>query len=276
MTISSPVARTPAEPIVLVIEDDPTLRSTLGYNLRREGFASIGASDGEAGLGLFVEHQDQIGLIVLDLMLPRMSGLHVLRNVRQTSRVPVVIVSARGEEQDKIDGLDLGADDYLVKPFAIREMMARVRALLRRSSGEPSLGAAIERGQIRIDTAGRRAWVGTTELDLRPKEYGLLMTLALGAGRVYTRQELLDAIWGEDVIVDERTVDVHVSWLRGKLRRAGLQDDPIRTAYGAGYLFVTTPPAAQTPHSESLRQSGGDVQPGRAARLTIGQPKEYQ
>jgi DNA-binding response OmpR family regulator len=268
MTTSAHNERLAPEPTILVIEDDPTLNSTLCYNLRREGFRPLAASDGEAGFTAFRENRSEIELIILDLMLPRMSGLHVLRNIRQSSTVPVLIVSARGQEQDKIDGLDLGADDYIVKPFALREMVARIKALLRRSGTTPTISSVIERGSIRIDTTGRRAWVNDLELGLRPKEFGLLLTLAVGTGKVFSRQELLDTVWGEEIIVDERTVDVHVSWLRGKLRRAGIPDDPIQTAYGSGYRFVA--PAATTTTSESLRQGGGDIQSGQATRLSLG------
>ena len=258
------------ESVILVVEDDPTLNSTLCYNLRREGFQPLSATDGEIGFNLFRENRSRVELVILDLMLPRMPGLHVLRNIRQSSSVPVLIVSARGQEQDKIDGLDLGADDYIVKPFALREMIARIRALLRRSTANQVIGSVIERGPIKVDTTARRAWVDSTELVLRPKEYGLLLTLAVEAGKVFSRQELLDTVWGTEIIVDERTVDVHVSWLRGKLRRAGMLDDPIQTAYGTGYRFVTVDTTARTKQSESLRQDGGDVQMGQATRLVIG------
>jgi DNA-binding response OmpR family regulator len=258
-------------PVVLVIEDDPTLNSTLSYNLRREGYVPVSALDGEAGLLEFRKNVSAIQLVILDLMLPRMPGLHVLRNIRQLSSVPVLIVSARGQEQDKIDGLDLGADDYIVKPFALRELLARVRALLRRGAvTRQRMPSVIDRGPIRIDTAGRRVWVNDQELTLRPKEYGLLLVLAVDADQVFSRQQLLDSVWGEDIIVDERTVDVHVSWLRGKLKRAGLDTDPIQTAYGSGYRFSTSAARPRDTTSESLRQSGGDVQASQGTRLASG------
>ena len=150
------------------------------------------------------------------------------------------MLSARGEEQDKVDGLELGADDYVVKPFALRELLSRVRAAVRRRA-VPSLRppSVLYRGALRIEPDRRRAVVGERELQLRPKEFGLLVTLALEPGRVFGRQDLLDAIWGEEIIVDERTVDVHISWLRGKLAEAGMEQDVIRTVYGAGYRFVS-------------------------------------
>jgi two-component system response regulator RegX3 len=258
-------------PVVLVIEDDPTLNSALSYNLRREGYVPVSALDGEAGLVEFRKNVSAIQLVILDLMLPRMPGLHVLRNIRQLSSVPVLIVSARGQEQDKIDGLDLGADDYLVKPFALRELLARVRALIRRGDvTRQRMPTVIDRRPLRIDTAGRRVWVNDRELALRPKEYGLLLVLAVDADQVYSRQQLLDSVWGEDIIVDERTVDVHVSWLRGKLKRAGLDTDPIQTAYGSGYRFSTGAARSRDTTSESLRPGGGDVQASQGTRLASG------
>jgi DNA-binding response OmpR family regulator len=184
--------------------------------------------------------------------------------------VPVLIVSARGQEQDKIDGLDLGADDYLVKPFSIRELQARVRALLRsRSARAARMPSTITRGSLEIDTTARRVRIDGAELFLRPKEYGLLVTLAMECDRLFTRQELLDAVWGTEIIVDERTVDVHVSWLRGKLRRAGLPGNVIRTAYGVGYQFSSVAHEGALPQ-ESFRDERGRVQAGQAVGLDIG------
>jgi DNA-binding response OmpR family regulator len=180
-----------------------------------------------------------LDLVLLDLMLPGLNGFQVLRQLRAASDVPVLILSARGEEQDKVDGLELGADDYVVKPFALRELLARVRAAVRRRAIPAARPPAVLfRGPLRIEPERRRALVGETELQLRPKEFGLLVTLAMEPGRVFGRQDLLDAIWGEEIIVDERTVDVHISWLRGKLTEAGVEQEVIRTVYGAGYRFV--------------------------------------
>ena len=224
---------------VLVIEDDPTLRTTLAYNLLREGYRVLTAPDGEAGLALARQELARLDLVVLDLMLPKLSGLQVLRHLRAETDIPILILSARGEEQDRIDGLELGADDYVVKPFALRELLARVRAGVRRravpAAQPPSV---LFRGPLRIELERRRVLVGEEEVLLRPKEYGLLTTLAMEPGKVFGRQDLLDAVWGEDVIVDERTVDVHMSWLRGKLTNAGLDASAIQTVYGVGYRFV--------------------------------------
>lgn len=225
---------------ILIVEDDPTLQSTLVYNLLRAGYRVLTAGDGEAALEVARRQAGRIDLVLLDLMLPGMNGFQVLRQLRTTSDVPVLILSAKGEEQDKVDGLELGADDYVVKPFALRELLARVRAAIRRSAVPAARPPSVlYRGPIRIEPERRRVAVGETEVSLRPKEFGLLLTLALEPGKVFGRQELLDAIWGEEIIVDERTVDVHISWLRGKLSDAGVEEEVIRTVYGAGYRFVT-------------------------------------
>lgn len=233
---------------VLVVEDDPILLSTLTYNLGREGYRVLSAVDGERGLAVAQEHATSIDLIVLDIMLPKMSGFHVLRQIRTGSNVPVLLLSARDDEQDKVDGLELGADDYVVKPFAQRELLARIRAAVRRRAVPAARPpAVITRGNLRIEPDRRRAAVDETELQLRPKEFGLLLTLAMEPERIFGRQELLDTVWGTDVIVDERTVAVHVSWLRAKLQDAGLCDDVVHTVYGTGYRFVT-PNGNSEPH----------------------------
>lgn len=250
MDVTRPVERLPqtdperlAPPVegatVLVVEDDPTLLSTLAYNLSREGYRVLTAADGEAALAVARREGDALDLVLLDVMLPGMSGFQVLRLLRTQSDIPILMLTARGEEQDKIDGLELGADDYVVKPFALRELLARVRAGVRRravpAAQPPSV---LFRGPLRVELERRRVLVGETEVSLRPKEYGLLTALAIEPGRAFSRQELLDAVWGEEVIVDERTVDVHISWLRGKLTDAGLDSGTIRTVYGVGYRFV--------------------------------------
>ncbi len=236
--VSRPAA-SPDEVTILVVEDDSTLLRTLAWNLNREGYRVLTASDGEAGLEVIRSESDALDLILLDVMLPGMSGFHVLRHTRQGSMVPVIMLTARGEEQDRIDGLELGADDYVIKPFALRELLARVRANLRRRS-IPSVRppAILHRGPIQIEPERRRARVHDTELRLRPKEFGLLVALAMEPGRVFGRQQLLDEVWGEEIVIDERTVDVHVSWLRTKLSEAGLKQEMIQTVYGAGYRFV--------------------------------------
>jgi DNA-binding response OmpR family regulator len=224
---------------ILVVEDDPTLLTTLRYNLLRQGYRVLTASSGESALALAQRELACLDVVVLDLMLPGMSGFRLLRHLRELIDIPILILSARGEIQDRIDGLELGADDYVVKPFVLRELMARIRAGVRRRAmpaAQPP--AVLYRGELEIELDRQRVLVRSTELRLRPKEYGLLTTLAMEPGRVFSRQELLDAIWGEDVYVDQRTVDVHVSWLRGKLAAAGLDATMIRTVYAAGYRFA--------------------------------------
>jgi DNA-binding response OmpR family regulator len=222
----------------LLVEDDPTLRSTTTYNLLRAGFRVASVADGDGAMAIEREQLNKIDPDIFDLMLPGMNGLAVLRQIRMRSDVPVLIVSARGEEQDKIDGLEMGADDYIVKPFALREFVARVRATMRRRS-IPSARppAVLYRGPLTIELESQRAQIGGVELVLSRKEFGLLRELALAPGRVLTRQQLLDTVWGTDVFVDERTIDVHMSWLRSKLREAGSGDGMIRTVYGSGYIF---------------------------------------
>jgi DNA-binding response OmpR family regulator len=224
---------------VLLVEDDPTLRSTLAFNLTREGYTIHAAADGPTALEIVNRHGEKLDLVILDVMLPGLNGFQVLRAIRRDFNFPVLILSARGEEQDRIDGLELGADDYVVKPFALRELLARVRAAVRRnaipSRRPPSV---LRRGVLAIEPDRRRATVAGRELQLRPKEFGLLVALAMEPGRVFQRQELLDDVWGADVYIDERTIDVHISWLRGKLSDAGMDPDCIRTVYGAGYRFM--------------------------------------
>jgi DNA-binding response OmpR family regulator len=231
----------PEEATVLLVEDDPVLRGTLAYNLAREGFRVLTAANGEAALELARQEGERLDVVVLDVMLPGISGLQVLRMLRSRTDIPILILSARGEEQERIDGLELGADDYVVKPFVLRELLARVRAGARRRAAPAAQPPTVLfRGAMRIEIDRRRVLVGEHDVALRPKEFGLLVTLAMKPGKVFGRQDLLDEVWGEDVIVDERTVDVHVSWLRGKLAAAGLTGVSIRTVYGAGYQFVVS------------------------------------
>ncbi len=183
------------EVTVLVVEDDPVLRSTLAYNLSREGFRVLTAGDGEVGLELARQELDRLDVVVLDVMLPGISGFQVLRALRAETDIPILMLSARGEEQDRIDGLELGADDYVVKLFALRELMARVRAGVRRRAvpaAQPP--TVLFRGPMHTEIDRRLVLVDENEVSLRPKEYGLLLTLAFQPGRVFSRQDLLDAV----------------------------------------------------------------------------------
>lgn len=245
---------------VLLVEDDPTLRSTLSFNLIREGYEVLTAADGPSALAIVECDGHRLDLVILDVMLPGLNGFQVLRAIRRDYSVPVLMLSARGEEQDRVDGLELGADDYVVKPFALRELLARIRAGVRRKavvSARPP--RVLFRGDLQIEPDRRRVTVNGQDLQLRPKEFGLLVTLAMEPGKVFQRQELLDTVWGKDVFVDERTVDVHISWLRGKLSDAGLTHDCIRTVYGAGYRFIVTVDQKSAELPEALSSSRSAV-----------------
>lgn len=245
------------QPLILLVEDDPTLRSTLVFNLTREGYRVIAAEDGLVGLAAAKEHGHDLSLIVLDVMLPGMNGFQVLRHVRQSLNVPVLMLSARGEERDRVDGFELGADDYVVKPFALRELLARIRSHVRRHvSPAVKPPSMLQRGPLRIEIDRRTATVHGEELHLRPKEFGLLAAIAMEPGRVFSREELLETVWGSDIVVDARTVDVHVSWLRAKLVAAGMCADVIKTVYGAGYRFQETGETSSLDHStQDLRNA---------------------
>ncbi|RIA47526.1 phosphate regulon transcriptional regulator PhoB [Dichotomicrobium thermohalophilum] len=221
---------------VLVVEDEEPLAMLLRYNLEAEGFNVTVVSRGEDA-EVSVE-EDTPDLIVLDWMLPGLSGLELcrrLRTGREGRNIPIIMLTARGEETDRIRGLTTGADDYVVKPFSLPELLARVRAILRRTS--PSrLQDTLEVGDIVMDRDAHRVFRGGRELRIGPTEYRLLEFMMESPGRVFTRTQLLDGVWGRDVFVDERTVDVHIGRLRKALNR-GRDQDPIRTVRGAGYAF---------------------------------------
>jgi len=221
-------------PYVLVVEDEDALATLLQYNLEKEGYDITVAGDGEEALILVDERLPD--LVVLDWMLPKVSGIEVCRRLRsrpETRNVPIIILTARGEETDRIRGLDTGADDYVVKPFSMTELTARIRAVLRRI--RPGLAEdRIRHGDIVIDRVAHRVRRGGREVHLGPTEFRLLDYLMQHPGRVFSREQLLDAVWGSDVYVEARTVDVHI----GRLRKALNQDieaDPIRTVRSAGY-----------------------------------------
>jgi len=224
------------KPVVLVAEDDAALANTLRYNLEREGYRVLKARDGEEALHLASERQPD--LVLLDWMLPEISGLEVCRRLRlrqDTRNVPIVMLSARSEENDRIRGLDTGADDYVVKPFSMRELMARLRAVMRRI--RPSLAEDVIRvGDIEIDRNSHRVRRSGMDVHLGPTEFKLLGHLIKHPGRVFTREQLLDTIWGAGVYVDTRTVDVHVGRLR-KALDSGRGRGPIRTIRSMGYVL---------------------------------------
>jgi two-component system alkaline phosphatase synthesis response regulator PhoP len=230
---------------ILVVEDDRTLRQVLTFNLTREGFEVTSAPDGEAAL--VAARGQRLDLILLDLMLPAMSGLEVLRVLRREGvSTPVIILSAKGDEIDRVVGLKVGADDYVTKPFSRPELLARVEAVLRRGRRESSDGGAaapeerLELGRVVVDIARREVIIDGAPVHVTTKEFDLLAFMAGNPGRIFTRDQLLARIWGYDYAGDSRTVDVHLSWLRSKLRRAD-GHNWFRTVRGVGYAF--SPPS---------------------------------
>ncbi|MCL6643454.1 MAG: response regulator transcription factor [Dehalococcoidia bacterium] len=223
---------------VLVVEDEESLLFTLAHNLKREGYQVLTAARGDDGLRLAREKQPD--LIVLDVMLPGIDGIQVCRMLRRDSDVPIIMLTALGGEGDRVAGLDTGADDYMAKPFGMRELMARVRALLRRSGprAQPDLGpSVIVSGDLALDRERREVMRNGRVLRMKPKEFELLLFFAQHPGKVFTREQILDEVWGYDFYGGPRTVDVHVRWLRQKI-----EDDPanparLRTIRGSGYLF---------------------------------------
>jgi DNA-binding response OmpR family regulator len=223
---------------VLLVDDEESVLKLLAFPLEREGFSVVQARDGEEALDLF--SREDVDLVVLDLMLPKLGGLEVCRRMRGAgSAVPIIMLTARGDEVDKVLGLELGADDYITKPFSIREFMSRVRALLRRAKlPAPALrDEVIEADGLRIDTARRVVDVRGEPVQLTYLEFELLRTLAASPGRVFTRKSLLDDLWGGAQFRDPRTIDVHVRHLREKIERDPAEPEFIFTVRGVGYRF---------------------------------------
>lgn len=232
---------------VLIIEDDPDIAESLRYNLEREGMTVRVAETGERGLAAALDAKNPPALLILDLMLPGMSGMELCRRLRRepsTKRTPIIILTARTSEADRVAGLDLGADDYISKPFSVRELLARVRAVLRRSDEQAE--AIYEDERLQIDYANMRVICDGLEVRLTRKEFALLATLSRSAGRVGTRQRLLDDVWGHQYYGDQRTLDVHIRRLRHKL---GVCGDCIETVIGVGYRFTGCSTAAMTESS---------------------------
>jgi len=229
----------PAQPPrVLVVEDDETLRFTLDHNLRREGYRVLTAARGDDGLR--VAREQTPDLIVLDVMLPGIDGIQVARILRRDAAVPIIMLTALGAEGDRVAGLDAGADDYLAKPFGMRELLARVRALLRRSGLGASVVEQLEAlisEDLRFDVGRREVRRGEHLLKLKPKEFDLLLFFVRHPGRVFSRDQILAEVWGDDFVGGPRTVDVHVRWLRQKIEADPASPDRLRTARGSGYLF---------------------------------------
>ena len=221
-------------PCVLIVEDESSQLELVSYNFEKDGYRVLTAEDGEEGL--LRADEEQPDLIVLDWMLPKVSGIDVCRQLKrqpQTQHIPVLMLTARGEEADKVRGLDTGADDYVVKPYSVNELLARARAMLRRTR-PTSVGEKISYGDITLDSEQHKVWRGEEAIKLGPTEFRLLSVLIERPGRVWSREQLLDRVWGNASDVDTRTVDVHV----GRLRKALFLDraaDPVRTVRGAGY-----------------------------------------
>jgi len=222
---------------ILVVEDDRNLLDTLQYNFRQEGYEVVTAVDGAEALD--VARREKPDLIILDIMLPKLTGLEVCRILRREISVPVMMLTARAEEVDKIIGLDIGADDYMTKPFSLRELLARARALLRRAKMSETQSEtampSLKINDLEIDTARHRVSKGDSILELTPKEFDLLSFLARNKGLVFSRDQLLEKVWGYDFAGDTRTVDVHVRWLREKIEANPKQPRLLRTVRGVGY-----------------------------------------
>ncbi len=236
---------------ILVIEDEESIREVLSYNLQQAGFSVILAGDGQEGLNQ--ARSGKADLVVLDLMLPKVSGLDVCRLLRRESSIPILMLTAKGEEIDRVLGLELGADDYVLKPFSPREIIARVKAILRRSenlaaTGNPGVGAVgsdhevLVSGHLKIDTSAHRVYRSDggkeQEVDLTPTEYNLLLYLMVHENKAISREQLLNQVWGYDYVGDPRTVDVHVRHLREKTERDPSKPGLIETVRGIGYRLA--------------------------------------
>jgi two-component system OmpR family response regulator len=222
---------------ILVVEDDRNLLDTLKYNFRKEGYGVATAADGAEALD--VARREKPDVIILDIMLPKLSGFEVCRILRKEMATPILMLTAKDEEIDKVVGLEIGADDYMTKPFSMRELLARVGAMLRRSKMTDMQPApeqpALQIGDIKVDIARHKACKGTTMLDLTPKEFDLLAFLATNEGMVFSRDRLLEKVWGYDFAGDTRTVDVHIRWLRQKIESDPNNPKYLVTVRGAGY-----------------------------------------
>jgi DNA-binding response OmpR family regulator len=222
---------------ILIIDDEPLIVESVSYNLKQEGYEILTASDGETGLKLALAEEPD--LILLDLMLPELNGMEVCRQIRKTSEIPIIMLTAKEGEIDRILGLELGADDYVVKPFSMRELLARVKSVLKRFGAGPKTveTANLVNGDLVIDLLGHEVTVKGRKVDLSSKEFDLLRILVKHPGQVLSREQLLNLVWGNDFYGDNRTVDVHIRWLREKI-----EDDPgepkyILTIRGVGYKF---------------------------------------
>lgn len=228
-------------PQILVVDDEPVFRDTLAFNLRRDGFDVVTAADGPAAVDAF--HAAAPDLILLDLMLPGISGIEVCKRVRESSSVPIIMVTAKDDEIDKVVGLEVGADDYLTKPYSYRELLARIRAVLRRSTPEPAAVAesndVLRVGRIEMDTEAHEVRVGDVEIQMPLREFELLELFLSNPDRVLTRNQILDRIWGLNYIGDTKTLDVHVKRIRSKIEVDPAHPAALITVRGLGYKMVS-------------------------------------
>ncbi|MGH8933177.1 MAG: response regulator transcription factor [Egibacteraceae bacterium] len=225
-------------PKILVIEDEPSIVDALEYGLGAEGFEVIAARDGEGSLALF--GRERPDLVLLDLMLPDVPGTEICKRIRASSTVPIIILTAKDTEVDKVVGLELGADDYVTKPFSMRELVARVRAVLRRGQERPTTPArsSMEVNGVRLDPERYEVAVRGTSVELPPKEFALLEVLIRNAGRVLTRDVLIERVWGADYVGDTKTLDVHIKRLRGRIEQDPHDPELILTIRGVGYKLA--------------------------------------
>lgn len=220
---------------LLIVDDEPAISETLEAKFRREGYTTFTAESAEDGMRLFKRVKPD--LVILDIMLPNRSGFDFCRAVRKDNQTPIIFVSARADEEDRVRGLEMGADDYVVKPFNMAELAARVKAILRRAQSEP-VSEVIERGGLIIDPRTHEATLDGKPMTLSPKEFALLLFLAKNSGQVFTREALLDRVWGKDAYVTSRTVDVHIRWLRTRIEPDPNLPEKIVTVRGVGYKYV--------------------------------------
>lgn len=227
---------------ILIVEDDRTLLDVLKYNLTKDGYEVVGAVDGIQALEL--ARSEKPDLIILDIMLPKLGGFEVCRVLRKEMTVPILMLTAKVDETDKVVGLEIGADDYMTKPFSLRELVARIRAMLRRAEmlkqealSKETISAAIQIADLTIDFARHQAFLGGSVLHLSPREFELLAFLARNRGRAFTRDYLLEKVWGYDYTGDTRTVDVHIRWLRQKIEANPTHPQRLLTVRGLGYKF---------------------------------------
>jgi two-component system, OmpR family, response regulator len=229
----SPMTATP--PVILVVEDEEALRFTLGHNLTREGYRVVSVARGDDALA--VSKDSPPDLVILDVMLPGVDGIQVCRQIRRRSTVPIIMLTALGGEGDKVAGLDAGADDYLPKPFGMRELLARVRAHLRRTTTTTAPNSAVVSGDIEADSNRREVRIAGRPVRLTPREFDLLVFLMKNAGRVLSREQIIRSVWGDDFAGTPRTVDVHVRWLRSKIEPDAGRPTRLVTVRGVGYRF---------------------------------------